>query len=566
MMLAAASGAKLRLGPLGGDLFVFAKGRASGEGVLDLDGGGLPSIEIRVPRYTFAGGALDARVGLKSTLDLGPAKQARINAAGRAQFGAGQVRFDPDGCADIVAERLDLGATPIEAPNARICAAPGAPLIQASSAGWRSRGRLADAGAASDLYKVRVDQIGADFDAQGGGARATTARLHLTRADLKDTGAPVRFEPVSASGDLGLERGLWRGKLAVTTLKGQAIGTVDIRHQEANGEGEAVLDAPAIHFARGGLQPGDLSPLAEPLRSAQGDARLKGLIRWSQGGLASSGEIATAGLDFASPLGAVTRMETDIHLTSLLPPVTAPGQVVTARKVDAVIPLDSIRLVFSLDAARLSLESGHIGAAGGVIGFEPVQFPFAPGGVARGAIVLTGIDLGKVVAASTLADKVKLDIVVDGRLPYTFGADGFKLLKGALVAVRPGRLSIQRDVFVGAVQPNAIQDFAYQALANLAFDSLDATVESRSGGRLGVIFHVKGSHEPAVGQEAYVGLRQLADGSAFQKPIPLPKGTPIDLTLDTSLNFDQLLGDYRNALTQSHGPERASSRSGAVQR
>jgi hypothetical protein len=33
-------------------------------------------------------------------------------------------------------------------------------------------------------------------------------------------------------------------------------------------------------------------------------------------------------------------------------------------------------------------------------------------------------------------------------------------------------------------------------------------------------------------------------GRAFDKPLPLPKGTPIDLTLDTSLNLDELLASY----------------------
>ena len=33
-------------------------------------------------------------------------------------------------------------------------------------------------------------------------------------------------------------------------------------------------------------------------------------------------------------------------------------------------------------------------------------------------------------------------------------------------------------------------------------------------------------------------------GTAFNRPIPLPSGTPVDLTLDTSLNFDDLMAAY----------------------
>jgi len=36
----------------------------------------------------------------------------------------------------------------------------------------------------------------------------------------------------------------------------------------------------------------------------------------------------------------------------------------------------------------------------------------------------------------------------------------------------------------------------------------------------------------------------LLRGRAFDKPLDLPKGTPVNLTLDTSLNLDELLAGY----------------------
>ena len=44
--------------------------------------------------------------------------------------------------------------------------------------------------------------------------------------------------------------------------------------------------------------------------------------------------------------------------------------------------------------------------------------------------------------------------------------------------------------------------------------------------------------------ETRVSVLDLLRGRAFDKPLPLPKGTPIDLTLDTSLNLDELLASY----------------------
>jgi len=48
-----------------------------------------------------------------------------------------------------------------------------------------------------------------------------------------------------------------------------------------------------------------------------------------------------------------------------------------------------------------------------------------------------------------------------------------------------------------------------------------------------------------VGQEARIGLIPLVRGEVLQEPLPLPKGTPVNLTLDTSLNFDELLHAYQ---------------------
>ena len=98
---------------------------------------------------------------------------------------------------------------------------------------------------------------------------------------------------------------------------------------------------------------------------------------------------------------------------------------------------------------------------------------------------------------------------------------------------------------------NAVQDFAYQALENLAFDSLAADINSVGEGRLQMVFHIKGRSDPPKPQTADVAVSDIIDGTALQKPVPLPSGTPIDLTLDASLNFDELLKSYAEAWSKS---------------
>jgi hypothetical protein len=81
-------------------------------------------------------------------------------------------------------------------------------------------------------------------------------------------------------------------------------------------------------------------------------------------------------------------------------------------------------------------------------------------------------------------------------------------------------------------------------MEHLAFDTLTATINSQPGGRLGVLFHIKGRSDPPKKQVLRVGVDELIDRSFMEKPQLLPSGTKVDLTLDTSLNLDQLLDDF----------------------
>ena len=87
-------------------------------------------------------------------------------------------------------------------------------------------------------------------------------------------------------------------------------------------------------------------------------------------------------------------------------------------------------------------------------------------------------------------------------------------------------------------------DFAYQAMENLAFDKLEASIASRDDKRLGILAHIVGRHDPPQRQEIRLSLFDLLGRKFLNRPLPLPSDTGVDLTLDTTLNLDDLLGDY----------------------
>jgi hypothetical protein len=246
----------------------------------------------------------------------------------------------------------------------------------------------------------------------------------------------------------------------------------------------------------------------------------------------------------------------DLILTSLAPIVTAPGQVVSADSVGWLVPLEKPTATIAIAADRLSIASAGAGAAGGRVSLDPLEFPLAPGAPLNGVLHLDDLDLTALIQQFNLADKLSIQARIDGTVPFALNGGSLKLDKGHVFAIAPGRLSLKREALTGAVAstapggatapPNAVQDMAYQALENLAFDKLEADIASLPMGRLGVVFRINGRNDPPNGGATRISVFDLVQGRAFDKPIALPKGTPVNLTLDTSLNFDELLAAYAN--------------------
>jgi hypothetical protein len=172
-----------------------------------------------------------------------------------------------------------------------------------------------------------------------------------------------------------------------------------------------------------------------------------------------------------------------------------------------------------------------------------------------------GVQLHDIVEASPFGDKVEFDAKVSGRIPFEVQAERVRILGGSLKAIQPGRISIQRTALTGVSAstsvetpagappapeppPDTFTDFAYQAMENLAFDTLEATVASREDGRLAVLFHIVGRHDPPKKQEIRLSLLDLIRRDFMNRQLPLPSGTGVNLTLDTTLNLDDLLKDY----------------------
>jgi hypothetical protein len=239
---------------------------------------------------------------------------------------------------------------------------------------------------------------------------------------VSDTAAVPRFSTLRVSGSADQRGQIWMAS-ASAALGDQRLLMVEGRHDLARGIGEARFDTGLLTFAEGGLQPTDVTPLAELAGQVAGSARFAGQAGWRGETIDSSGRLTLDGLAIDSPAGRVQGARGEIVFTSLLPLTTAPEQQVRAERLAFFTPLTDIEARFGLDGEQLRLAAATASAAGGKVSLEPMSVRLADGST-RGALLLDDVDLEQLVAATNLSEKIKLDAVVDGRLPFSFGPEG----------------------------------------------------------------------------------------------------------------------------------------------
>lgn len=552
--LAPANGGVLTLRPGAGPIFSAARGERGG-GALSLTatrGRGLPEAAFDIPRWSLTDGGFTATLDGRAALDFGLARGIALQTRGELASAGGRVTYVAAGCIPLTVERLELDESDVTDISGRFCPA-GRPLFEVRDGGWRADGALSGVSASAPFLALHFRDAEGSLAATGG-PRGVGLQARVSRATVIDATDPARFNPMTAVGSAGLANDRWTG--AFDLRNGDTtLGRLTLVHDGRAGVGGLTIDAPSIVFAEGGLQPSALSPMVEGLvgSPATGSVSFNGRIDWradAEG--TSSGRLTIPGLDFTSPAGPVKGLRGVIDFTSLAPLEAAPGQTLHADVVEAVAPLTDVDLVFGLDKAALTVEGADLSIAGGIIRVEPLSIPLDVKQGFTGVVVVESVQLGQVITDAGFGDKVSLDAVVSGRLPFSWNpTDGVRIVGGSLEADQPGRLSIPRTALAGleaegggeALPPNTVEDLAYQAMENLAFDILSAQVNSLDEGRLGVLFRIRGRHDPPQRQELRIPVVEFITREFLNRELPLPSDTGIDLTLDASLNLNQLISD-----------------------
>jgi len=551
--LTPANGGVLTLTAVASPVFAAAPGQLGG-GALSVTatrGKGLPEATVAIPRWSLTPTGFTADLDARAALDFGLAQGLTVRTIGRLTSANARLTYATPGCSAFTAHLLELGENDVSDVAGQLCPGSG-PLVTVADDGWHVRGRFAGVSAAAPFLEARVTDAegGLSVDGSKGGDLTLSARIE--QATIRDAAATRRFNPLKLTGTAGLAKEQWTGTFDIASGQ-NPLGRIVLQNNGITESGGLTLDTGMLTFAQGGLQPLDLSPLVagfvEP--PVTGQARFTGRFDWSPETQTSSGVITIPGLDFTSPVGEAKGLKGEVVLTSLVPLTTAPNQTLTLDSLASVTPLTDLKLEFGLDLTRFTLGGADLKVGGGVVRIEPLSVPFDRTKTITGALVLDKVQIGNIFSGAGLDDKVKLDAIVSGRLPFTSGPEGVRVQGGVLNAVQPGRLSLQREALTGMeasnadaeVPPNLMTDLAYQALENLAFDDMTVVVNSLDAGRLNLRFAIHGRHDPPQKQEIRLTWLQVLRRQFFDKPLPLPSGTGVNLNLDTTLNANQLIGD-----------------------
>lgn len=550
---------------------ITAQGDPAGLLRLAMSGGGLPEVSAEVANLEFTEGGFTADSVIRAALSVGPVVDGKVDAGGRLTFADGRTIFVAGRCAEVAGSRLEFGENDVTDLSGRLCPA-GQPLLTLANGDWRVSGRAEGVAAKAPFLQAGVDGAGGQVNL-GMTRRRLAAAVVVERAQVRDLAPERRFNALAMTGRAELARDVWQADLAFNTPAGTRIADARLTHAVTSGRGGLAIDTGQLTFADSGLQPDQLSPLTAAIGApAVGQARFVGRFDWTPDGVTSGGTLSVPGLDFASAVGRANGLSGDIVFASLAPLAAAPGQELRIARIDGLVPITNLAATFGLGDETLRIAGGQGELGGGRVLVEAVDIAFKAGAPMRGVLRLEGVQLHDLAEASPFGDHLDIDAKVDGRVPFEVIQGKVRVNGGELRAVQPGRISIRRELFEGsmgqtapvvqaegAIAPLAtalaaplatpaandtFMDMAFQGLENLSFEELNAVINSRDDGRLGVLFHIKGRHDPPKKQQIRLTIMELLQKTFLQKKLPLPSGTKVNLTLDSSLNLDELLADY----------------------
>ncbi|MCB2100097.1 MAG: YdbH domain-containing protein, partial [Rhodobacterales bacterium] len=306
---------------------------------------------------------------------------------------------------------------------------------------------------------------------------------------------PALFAPLRLTGKVAWKERPLTFAAKASARNGRAVLEAEGRHDPDAAAGQAQVVLHRMEFLAGLLQPADLSPLyGRRLDKVTGALAAKGPVRWKDWTLASDLAVTADDLSFTAEGTRVEGLSGTVRVTRPWPLATAPAQTLTAKTIDAGLPLADARLVMDVT------EAGH------------VRIGEVSAGFAGGRLFSGGLDLDRTsgrqdmklnlrsLNVTNLLQVAKLDDasgsgVLEGEVPVTLDNGELTISGGVLATRSPGVIR-----YAPAVPPPALQgggqgvSLMLSALKNFHYDVMRLTLDGNLSKDLTAVLHIEGKN------------------------------------------------------------------------
>lgn len=323
---------------------------------------------------------------------------------------------------------------------------------------------------------------------------------------VRDAQVPGRFQPLTVP-DFMLT--MKDGRIVATgSLRAPRndalVARADIVHDLGTGQGKADLAVPGLVFEPG-LQPKDVTLLAQGVEYVTATIRGEGHIRWNGFDVTSDGVFRTDNANLAAAFGPVQGLSGELRFTDLIGLVSAPGQEVRIRSVNPGVEVRDGVVRYRLEAGqKVRVEGGGWPFSGGQLVLLPTTMDFSADVDRYLTFRVIGLDAGAFIQAMDLKN-ISATGTFDGIMPLIFNAQGGRVAGGVLTARQQGMppLIMPEGVlptipcdptrqsgalsYVGPVsneQLGAMGRLAFDALKNLQYKCLTILMDGALDGEM----------------------------------------------------------------------------------
>ena len=321
-----------------------------------------------------------------------------------------------------------------------------------------------------------------------------SADLRNLAGQLVDTHAAPLFTPFRFSAQGGLENGIGKGSARFSDSSDAFVITASGSYDVASGDGSAEFHSEPVTFSKNGLQPQRLFPILRgQVTSVSGGMSLNGDVRWRDGVMSSDADISVSNLGLETFITSIEGVDTTVHLDSLAPLSTPPGQRLTVKRLNPGMPFLDGEVIFQImpdgdyvientswprAGGRLYAENIHIRP-----GADRYVLPLEVQNVDLAALAKL-LDVKDLEISSTIGGV--LPIVVEGDTPYIRGGHLMDDGKGGFIRYH----SDAADNLFASGGPSA--SLAMKALNDFRFKSASVDIDGALTGDLDLGFHISG--------------------------------------------------------------------------